>query len=134
MGLHSDASTVSKITIPEMPILNRIAQVIFDKKGMNILGLDVRGISSLTDYVIIAEGNVDRHVIAIADAVMDALKQEGRSPIHFEGTQLGDWVVIDFLDVMIHLFMPGFREKYRLEELWKEGQIIDFNINTHSLS
>jgi ribosome-associated protein len=134
MGLHSSTSAVrkSEITIPEMPTLNRIAQVIYDKKGMNILGLDVRGVSSLTDYVIIAEGNVDRHVIAIADAVIDVLRQEGAKPIHTEGLQSGDWVVIDFLDIMVHLFMPGLREKYRLEDLWKDGQIIDFNINTSS--
>src|SRR5688572_21562037 len=83
MGLHSNTSTVrkSEVTIPEMPILNRIAQAIFDKKGMNILGLDVRGVSTLTDYVIIAEGNVDRHVVAIASAVIDVLKKEGYAPV-----------------------------------------------------
>ena len=136
MGLHSKTSAVYKpeMTILEMPVLNRIAQTIFDKKGMNILGLDVRGISSLTDYVIIAEGNIGRHVIAIADAVIKAVKQDGYKPIHVEGRQLGDWVVIDFLDIMVHLFMPGLREKYRLEDLWKEGQILDFNIITNSLS
>jgi ribosome-associated protein len=130
MGLHSNASTVRKteITISQMPILNRIAQVIFDKKGMNILGLDVRGVSSMTDFVIIAEGNVDRHVVAIGDAIIDALKKEGCRAIHTEGLQSGDWVVIDFLDIMVHLFMPGLREKYCLEDLWKDGQILDFNI------
>ena len=113
-----------------MPILNRIAQAIFDKKGMNILGLDVRGVSSMTDFVIIAEGNVDRHVVAIAQAVLDVLKQEGQQPIHVEGLQTGDWVVIDFLDIMVHLFMPGLREKYRLEDLWKDGQLLDLTIDT----
>ena len=132
MGLHSNASSIrkSEITTPEMPILNRIAQAIFDKKGMNILGLDVRGVSSMTDFVIIAEGNVDRHVVAIAQAVLDVLKQEGQQPIHVEGLQTGDWVVIDFLDIMVHLFMPGLREKYRLEDLWKDGQLLDLTIDT----
>lgn len=118
------------MTIPEMPVLNRIAQVIYDKKGMNILGLDVRGVSSMTDYVIIAEGNVDRHVAAIADAVIDVMKEEGHTPVHTEGRQLGDWVVIDFLDIMVHLFSPGLRDKYHLEDLWKDGQLLDFTINT----
>jgi ribosome-associated protein len=136
MGLHSNTSAVHKqeVGIPEMPILNRIAQVIFDKKGMNILGLDVRGVSSLTDYVIIAEGNVDRHVVSIADAIISVMKEEGYTPVHTEGRQLGDWVVIDFLDIMVHLFSPGLREKYHLEDLWKEGQILDFTINTSPLS
>ena len=135
MGLHSNTQAIreSEMSIPEMPVLNRIAQVIFDKKGMNILGLDVRGISTMTDYVIIAEGNVDRHVVAIADAITSALKEDGYKPIHIEGHQSGDWVVIDFLNIMVHLFMPGLREKYRLEDLWKEGQILDFNININTL-
>jgi ribosome-associated protein len=136
MRLNSNTSAIhkSEIGIPEMPVLNRIAQTIFDKKGTNILGLDVRGVSTLTDYVIIAEGHVDRHVIAIADAVIEVLKQEGYNPVHMEGRQLGDWVVIDFLDIMVHLFMPGLREKYRLEDLWKQGQIIDLTINVNPLT
>jgi ribosome-associated protein len=117
----------------EMPILNRIAQVIFDKKGMNILGLDVRGVSTLTDFVIIAEGNVDRHVTAIADAVIASLREEGIKPVHIEGMKEGAWVVIDFLDIMVHIFAPGLREKYRLEDLWKEGHLLDLSIDTSRL-
>jgi ribosome-associated protein len=109
-------------------VLNLIAQTIYDKKGMNILGLDLRGASTITDYAIIAEGNVDRHVIAIAKAVIDAAGQIGEKTDHIEGVQFGDWVVIDFLDIMVHLFMPGLRDKYQLEKLWKEGAILDLNI------
>lgn len=106
------------------------AQNVYDKKGMNILALDVRGVSSLTDYVLIAEGNVDRHVSAIAHAVIDALKKEGETPFMVEGIETGDWVVIDYLQYMIHLFMPGLREKYRLEELFRDGKIVDLQIKT----
>lgn len=109
--------------------LNQIAQTIFDKKGFNILALDVRGISTLTDYFLIAEGNVDKHVIAIADAILTTLKKEGEKPLHVEGMQQGDWVVIDFLEVVVHLFMPGVRSKYRLEELWQKGEIVDLNLD-----
>lgn len=110
--------------------LNLIAQTIYDKKGVNILALDVRGVSTLTDYVVIAEGNVDRHVTAIAEAVVQALKEAGHPPIHVEGLQTGDWVVLDYLTFMVHLFMPGLRDKYRLEDLWKKGRICDLTINT----
>jgi ribosome-associated protein len=113
-------------------VLNKIAQTIYDKKGMNILALDLRKFSTITDYVLIAEGNVDRHVIAIAKAVMDELKKIQEQPFHVEGLQAGDWVVLDYLEIMIHLFMPGLREKYHLEELWKEGEIIDLTINLNS--
>ncbi len=131
MGLHSSTSTLSNFGMnSSITTLNRIAQVIFDKKGFNILGLDVRGISSLTDYVIIAEGNVDRHVIAIAEAVIKALKEEGIKPICVEGLKTGDWIVLDFLEIMVHLFMPGLRDRYRLEDLWRESQILDLQIDT----
>lgn len=109
-------------------ILNKIAQAIFDKKGINILALDVREISTITDFVIIAEGNVDRHVIAIAQNIQKEMESIGESPIYIEGLQHGDWVVVDYLEVMIHLFMPGLRDKYQLEKLWKEGKIVDLNI------
>lgn len=112
--------------------LSSAAQAIFDKKGFNILALDVHGVSSLTDYVLIAEGNVDRHVIAIAHEVIEALEKQGEKPIHVEGIEAGDWVVIDYLDYMIHLFMPGLREKYRLEEIFRDGKILDLNLNLNS--
>lgn len=117
--------------MPQDPkiILQQIVQSIFDKKGINILTLDVKGISSLTDYVIIAEGTVDRHVKAIAQGVVATLKELKDPPIHVEGLQIGDWVVIDGGNYMIHIFMPGLRDKYSLEELFREGKILDLPIN-----
>lgn len=112
-----------------LKILNSFAQSIFDKKGFNILVLDVRHISSMTDYVIIAEGTVDRHVKAISNAIVETGKPLGYTPWHVEGGQFGDWIVIDFGDIIIHLFVPELREKYALEELWKRGSIIDVNID-----
>ncbi|MES2345789.1 MAG: ribosome silencing factor [Chlamydiota bacterium] len=109
-------------------ILNTIAQSIFDKKGINILALDVRDISTITDFVIIAEGNVDRHVVAIAQNIQNDLKLLGEKSIYVEGLEYGDWVVLDYLNVMVHLFMPGMRDKYQLEKLWGEGKIVDLNI------
>lgn len=108
--------------------LNTIAQAIYDKKGSNILALDVRGISSLADYVIIAEGNIDRHLKALAHAVKDALFDIGQKPIYVEGEQAGDWIVMDYGEVIVHLFLPDYREKYALEELWKEANIVDLQI------
>jgi ribosome-associated protein len=111
-------------------ILNSIAQTIYDKKGFNILILDVQNICTMTDYFIIAEGTVDRHVRAISMALIDQLAQEGYEPLHVEGQQDGDWVVLDYSDFVIHLFIPDFREKYALEEVWKEGKIVNVEIKT----
>jgi len=108
--------------------LNKAAQVIYDKKGLNILCLDLRHISTITDYAIIAEGAVNRHVIAIAHAVIDEMAKMGLKPVRIEGLQSGDWAVIDFGEFMVHLFMPGIRDRYQLEELWRKGTIIDLKI------
>jgi len=113
--------------------LNVIAQAIYDKKGMNILALDVRGISTMTDYFIIAEGTVDRHVRALAGVIEDELHACKMRPMYVEGLQEGDWVVLDYGHVVIHLFTPELREKYSLEQLWQQGKIIDLEIKVHSL-
>ena len=111
-------------------LLNTIAQIIYDKKGFNIIAMDLRGLSSINDYMIIAEGNVDRDVKALAASVIEDLKKEEEiSPYKVEGKLGGDWIVIDYQDVIVHLFMPYLREKYQLERLWSEGKIIDLTIN-----
>jgi len=108
-------------------VLNIIAQTLLKKKGFNILGLDVRGISTFTDYFLIGEGNVDKHVVALAKDVVDRLRKEGETPMHVEGIDSGDWIVIDYLEIVVHLFKPGLREKYRLEQLWCDGLIVDLD-------
>lgn len=110
-------------------ILTFVAQTIFDKKGFNILVLDVLGISTLTDYFVIAEGSSDRHVRALGQTVMNALSDLGMKPLHAEGDKIGDWLVIDYGEFVIHIFMPGLREKYALESLWREGKIVDVSID-----
>lgn len=113
-------------------ILNTIAQTIYDKKGSNILVMDVRGVCSLTDYLVIAEGNVDRHVLSLADSIVDTLDPLIGEPSHVEGVRNPDWVVLDYTDFIIHLFIPELREKYSLEKLWKEGNIVDVKIAIHT--
>lgn len=108
--------------------VREIAQTLFDKKGSNIIAIDVKGISSITDYVIIADGNVDRHVIALAKEVEDIMRDAGEKPDHVEGMQNGDWVVLDYFQVVIHLLVPEMREKYQLERLWPDGKVIDLSL------
>lgn len=113
-------------------ILNQIAQLVYDKKGFNILAVDVQGLSSITDYILIAEGNVDRHVSSIARAVVDELHEKGEKLIHSEGLKTGDWVVLDFGEVMVHIFSPNLREKYSLERLWQDCKIVNLDIDVSS--
>jgi ribosome-associated protein len=113
----------------DFEVINLIAQVIYNKKGINILALDVLGLSNIADFLLIAEGNVDRHVTAIARSIVEELHAKGINPVHIEGLQTGDWVVLDYSGIMVHLFMPGYREKYSLEKLWSESKIIDLEID-----
>jgi len=106
--------------------LNRIAQVIYDKKGFNILALDVQGLSNITDFILIAEGNIDRHVSAIAKAIVEELEEK---PLHNEGVAVGDWAVLDYGGVMVHIFSPHLRERYSLEKLWESSKIVDLEID-----
>jgi len=110
-------------------IMQKIINIIFDKKGFNITTIDVREISSLTDFMIIAEGNVDIHVKAIAEAIISQLKKEKILPFKVEGRMHGDWVVIDYQNIIVHLFMPHLRERYQLEKLWSKGEIIKIGKN-----
>lgn len=115
-----------KITEKDQRFLDLIAQLIYDKKGKNILALDVRGISFLTEYFVIAEGNVERHVGSIARLLVDELQAAGLKYYGSEGS--GDWIVVDFGHIIVHLFHPDFREKYELEKIWREGEIVDLKI------
>ncbi|MCB1113040.1 MAG: ribosome silencing factor [Chlamydiales bacterium] len=111
-------------------LLNVAAQAIYDKQGFNIFALDLRGISTMTDYFIVAEGNVDRHVQALAKTIVETLEKEGAAPLRREGEEEGRWVVLDFGFLVVHLFVPELREKYQLEQLWAAGNIVDLIINT----
>lgn len=106
--------------------LNSIAQIIYDKKGFNILAIDVQGMSSITDFLLIAEGNIDRHVSSIANAIVSGMEEK---PIHVEGIKNGDWVVLDYGDITVHIFSPRFRERYSLERLWGDSKIVDLEID-----
>jgi ribosome-associated protein len=110
-------------------LLNIIAQAIFDKKGSNILALDMKPCSVLAEYVVIAEGNVDRHVNAIADSIEKAMAEAGWRVSFVQGRQTGDWVVLDYTDIVVHLFIPEVREKYQLEKLWQKAEIVDVEID-----
>ena len=110
-----------------LDLVKSVAQAIYDKKGLNILVLDVSGLSSITDFLIIAEGHVDRHVSAIGHNVIEVLKKMGHRPIYSEGFAEGSWVAIDYLDFIVHLFGPGIRDYYAIERIWPKAKIVDMN-------
>lgn len=92
-----------------------------EKKGEDIVILDIRKLSSIADYFVIASGTSDRHVRAIAENVLDRLEQKKIKCTHVEGIQESRWVLLDFSDIIVHVFYPETRRFYSLERLWGEA-------------
>lgn len=101
--------------------LDLAIEAIRDRKGADLVELDLRGLSDATDYFLIATGTSDVHVRSIAEHAIDALRDGGVRPNHVEGLRAGRWVLIDCIDFVIHVFHPSAREFYRLERLWGDA-------------
>lgn len=95
-----------------------IVDKIDDLKGRDIVVLDVRGKSSITDCMIICSGNSNRHVCSIADHVAEELRHAGLQPLGIEGEAEGEWVLVDMGDVIVHVMQDDTRSLYQLEKLW----------------
>ena len=92
-----------------------------DIKGQNIVKLDVRNMTTVTDYMIVASGTSNRHVKAMVDNVTEKAREAGHRPIGVEGEEGGEWVLLDLQDALVHVMLPKVREFYNLEKLWSLG-------------
>ena len=92
-----------------------------DLKANELVVLDLRGLTDATDYFVIASGPSDAHVRGIAESVIDKLGRRGHRTHHVEGLNSGRWVLLDFVDFVIHLFHPETRSFYQLERLWDDA-------------
>jgi len=108
---HADAPTSEAL-------LARILSSLDDDKAEDIVQIDLRGKSSIADYMVVASGRSTRQVAAISEKLVDRLKQEFRLQCKLEGKDAGDWVLIDTGDVIVHVFRPEVREFYQLEKMW----------------
>jgi len=95
-----------------------VAGALDDMKAVNVRVLDVRRLSDIFDTLVIASGNSDRHVRSIADRLVQKAKSAGFRPLGVEGSQGGEWVLVDLGDIVVHLMLPRVREFYGLEKLW----------------
>jgi ribosome-associated protein len=102
-----------------------VIEVLDDTKATDIIRLDVRNMTSVTDYMIVASGTSNRHVKALANNVADKAREAGHRPIGIEGEEGGEWVLLDLQDALVHVMLPKVREFYNLEKLWSLGSAED---------
>jgi len=117
-----EKSTVTKLT-RNSKIFKTIIQAILDKKGEHIISLDLRKIhEAAADFFIICEATSTTQVKAIADFIEDQVKQNcGESPYKHEGKQVAQWVLIDYVNIVVHVMHPESRKFYQLEEMWSDA-------------
>lgn len=113
-------------------LARHIASLVDEKGGTEIIALDVRSLVGYTDFLVIATARNERQAAALHDDVRQRLKDEGQVPGRVEGTGESKWVVLDYLDAVLHIFTRETRERYRLETLWGEAPKLDFRVRDAS--
>lgn len=109
---------IQDLILQENQLIEFITEKLDDLKAKNIVILDVKGKSSITDYMIIGTGNSSRHVTAVAEHLMEEAKKVGLSALGSEGQIEADWIVVDFNSVIVHIMQEESRLLYELEKLW----------------
>ena len=113
----------SKLTWNSLgPDLKRAVVAAQDKKAVEITVLDLRELASFTDYFVICTGTSHKQLGTIADEVEKSLREAGRRPIHMEGYPRGEWILMDYVDFVVHIFTSTSREYYDLERLWGDAE------------
>ena len=107
-----------------LELAHTIVEALEDKKGENIVLMDLQNIAMFTDYFVICSGTSDRMLDALADAVIEKIHDAANIKGRAQGQSASGWVLVDFGSVIVHCFAPETRDFYKLEELWKEGKVL----------
>ncbi len=112
---------------PAFQFAIELSRILNDLKSENVVALDVRGITSVTDFTIIATGTSERQLRGVAEAIIEYGRKVGQKPYGYSGYDNAAWVVVDFVDVVVHLFARAYREYYDLELLWGDAPRLDWS-------
>jgi ribosome-associated protein len=111
-------------TASSLAAAQRAAAVCVDVKANDVVIMNLKGVSDMTDCFLIASGTSDTHVRSIAEHVMTELRKEGMRAHHVEGLSQGRWVLLDYVDFLVHIFHPTLRDFYQLERLWGDAEVV----------
>lgn len=117
-------ATAAPATYTSTALAQRIAALCQEFKATDVTILSLKGVTDMTDYFVIASGSSDTHVRSTAQRVEEELKREGARPAHVEGMEQGRWVILDYVDVVVHVFHPALRSYYQLERLWGDAAVV----------
>ncbi len=116
---------VDALKVEPIELARRLVDAIVDKKGEDVLLLDIREQAVFTDYFIICSGESERQLRAILEGVRETAKKQFHTlPLQVEGEAISGWVLVDYGDVIVHIFAPELRTYYDLEGLWREGRVV----------
>lgn len=104
----------------ENELLQKIVKILDSKKGIDIKYMEIKDVTTITDYFVIASGTSSTHIKSLADNVEYELKKDGIYPNKIEGYETGTWILMDYGDVVVHIFTEQERENYKIEELWED--------------
>ena len=113
--------TSASASAPALALAQRAAQLLLDYKANDVVLLDLRGVTDMTDFFIVASGTSDTHVRSTGQRLLEEMKREGSPAHHIEGLEQGRWVLLDFVDFVVHIFHPTLRNFYQLERLWGDA-------------
>ena len=105
-------------------LAEKIANLAWEKKGKEITILDLKGLTDISDYFVIVTGESELHLKAITEFIEQELKKQGIRPWHREGQQNLNWILLDYIEVVVHIFKPHIRNFYSLEKLWGDARIL----------
>jgi ribosome-associated protein len=123
-GLPARETAAPKLDLAPLDLARRIVELAEDKKAADIVLLDLGELTTLADAFVICSGGSERQISAIADGIIEGLKDERVKPIGREGTSESHWVLIDYGSVIVHVFTPPERDYYQLEKHWGEARVV----------
>ncbi len=109
-----------------LSLAKEIAKAASELKAQNIKILDLEGVATFTDYFVVVSGTSDRHVSSIADSIIQKMKKAGHAPIGVEGYEHAQWIIVDFGDVVVHVFYQMMRDVYAIEKFWADAKPVRF--------